>query len=131
MRDFNSGDIHGDVNINDNSNSSEYKLLINCSNEELVQEEAHRQDLLEDERSRRRGITWKFLGTSALLLLVAAGWFYIKGAMDAVSFIIGGAGVLVGVATLQKSDKPTAFELRQVATINEIRTLLRERGFRR
>mgnify|MGYP001260778373 CR=1 FL=1 len=131
MRDFNSRDIHGDVNINDNSNNSEYKLLINCSNEELVREEAHRQNLLSDERSRRLGITWKFLGLSALLLLAAAGWFYIKGAVDTASLIIGGAGVLVGIATLQRADKPAAFEQRQLATISEIRTLLRERGFRR
>lgn len=46
MRDFNSGDIVGDVNIIDNSNNNQFKLLIHCDNEELLQEEVHRWDLV-------------------------------------------------------------------------------------
>lgn len=131
MRDFNSGEIHGNVNINDNSSNSEYKLLINCSNEELEQEESHRKELLSDERSKKNAITLRLLGIAATLLLAAAGWYYIKGAIDIASLIVGAAGVLVGLGTLQNADKPTDFEQRQIATIQEIRTLLRERGARR
>ncbi|MBN8413592.1 hypothetical protein [Halomonas litopenaei] len=130
MRDFNPGDIHGDVTINDNSENSVYKLLIHCNNEELLHEEAHRNQLLRDERSRKNGVTWKFLAFLALLLLVAAGWFYIQGSMNAVTFLIGAASVMTGIATLQQADKQTPFEKRQIATLNEIHTLLRERDVR-
>jgi hypothetical protein len=130
LRDFNSGDIHGDVTINDNSENNEYKLLIHCNNEELFHEETHRKELLRNECSRKNGVTWKFLAFSALLLLIAAGWFYIQGTMNAVTFLIGAAGVMTGMATLQQADKQTPFEHRQIATLNEIHTLLRERGAR-
>ncbi|MEX2964651.1 hypothetical protein [Microbulbifer sp. TYP-18] len=130
MRDFNSGDIHGDITINDNSKNNEYKLLIHCNNEELLHEELHRKQLLRNERSRKNGITWKFLAFSAFLLLVAGGWFYIQGAMNTVTLLVGAAGVMTGMATLQQADKKTSFEQRQIATLNEIHTLLRERGVR-
>lgn len=41
------------------------------------------------------------------------------------------AGVIVGIKTLQASDTPTDFEKRQLLTLQEISTLLRERGVRR
>ncbi|MBN7819787.1 hypothetical protein J0A65_07915 [Bowmanella sp. Y57] len=130
MRDFNSGDIHGDVTIIDNSENNEYKLLIHCNNEELLHEESHRKELLKNERSRKNGVMWKFLAFSAFLLLVAAGWFYIQGTMNAVTFLIGAAGVMSSMATLQQAERQTPFEKRQIATLNEIHALLRERGVR-
>lgn len=130
MRDFNSGDIHGDVTIQDNSNNNEYKLLINCNNEELLAEEKHRHEVLNKERSRKNGVTWKFLGFSGLMLLIAAAWFLIQDKMNLVSFLTGAAGVVTGFATLQQADKSTPFEKRQIAALNEINALLRERGAR-
>lgn len=130
LRDFNSGNIHGNVTINDNSETNEYKLLIHCNNEELFHEESHRRELLRNERSRKNGIMWKFLAFSALLFLVAAGWFYIQGTMNTVTFLIGAAGVMTGMATLQQADKPTSFEQRQIAALNEIHMLLKERSVR-
>lgn len=130
LRDFNSGDIHGDVIINDHSENNECKLLIHCNNEELLHEESHRRKLLRNELVRKNGVMWKFLALSALLLVVAACWFYIQGTMNAVTFLIGAAGVITGMATLQQADKHTPFEQRQIATLNEIHTLLRERGVR-
>lgn len=76
-------------------------------------------------------MTLKFLGVAAVLFLAAAGWYWFKGAIDTASLVVGIAGVLVAVATLQAADKPTGFEQRQLATLLEIRTLLRERGARR
>lgn len=130
MRDFNSGNIHGDVTINDNSNVSEYKLLVHCSNEELLHEEKHRRKLLRKERSRRRGVFFKFLCLAIFLFLIAAAWFYFKGELDDVTVFIGGAGVMVGIATLQGVDKKTQFEKRQIDAINEIHNILRDRGVR-
>lgn len=130
MRDFNSGDIHGDVTINDNSENNEYKLLIHCNNEELLHEEKHRQKLLRNERSRKNGVTWKFLAFAALLLLVAAVWFYFDGQMNAVTLITGIASVFTGMATLKQAENQTPFEQRQIVALNEIHNLLRERGVR-
>lgn len=61
MRDFNSGDIVGDVNIIDNSNNNQFKLLIHCDNEELLQEEVHRWGLVKKEINQRvTGVLWVF-----------------------------------------------------------------------
>jgi len=128
LRDFKARDINGDVVINDNS--TEHKLLIHCSIEELVHEEKHRNEILGKERKRKNTVVYKFLGLSALLLLLAAGWFYIEGQMNLVSFLLGGAGVLMGYGTLQQAEKSTDFEQRQIATLNEIHMILRERGSR-
>jgi hypothetical protein len=56
MRDFNVGNnlnIHGDLQINDNSHQS--KFFIDCSNNELFEERTHRKKLLIDERKSK----WK------------------------------------------------------------------------
>lgn len=131
MRDFNSGDIHGDVQINDNSNNTKYKLLIHCTPEELIQEESHRKALLADERSRKNRTNFRFFGLAIFLLFIASCWYWIQGAIDIASLVIGMAGVIVGIKTLQTSDTPTDFEKRQLLTLQEISTLLRERGVRR
>lgn len=130
LRDFNSGDIHGDVTINDSSVKNEYKLLSQCNNEELQDEEKHRHSLLKNERSRKNRVTWRFVMFSALLFLIAACWFYFQGEMNLVTLLIGAAGVMTGIATLKQVDQQTPFEKRQIATLNEINTLLRERGTR-
>ncbi|MBJ8876132.1 hypothetical protein I5412_14240 [Citrobacter koseri] len=130
MRDFNSGDIIGDVNIIDNSNNNQFKLLIHCDNEELLQEEAHRWNLVKKERNQRlTGVLWVF-AFCAVLLLIAAGWYFIMGKMELINSLIGGAGVVVGLMNLANADKPTEFEVRQLNTLKEINTLLRERGVR-
>lgn len=130
MRDFNSGDIAGDVNIIDNSNNSQFKLLIHCDNEELLHEEVHRWGLVKQERNKRlTGVLWVF-AFCAVLLLIAAGWYFITGKMELINSLIGGAGVVVGLINLANADKPTEFEVRQLNTLKEINTLLRERGVR-
>lgn len=130
MRDFNSGDIHGDVTIQDNSNTNEYKPLIYCNNEELLAEEKHRRAILNNERALKNSVTWKLVGFAGLMMLIAAVWFLIQDQMNLVSFLTGASSVLVGYAALQQADKPTAFEQRQIAALNEINALLRERGAR-
>ncbi len=107
-----------------------YKLLVDCNNKELLHEESYRNELLRKERSRKNRITCKSLVFSVLLLLVAAGWFYIKREMDTVNFIIGTTSVINIIATLERAEKQTEFEQRQIAVLNKIHTLLRERGVR-
>jgi hypothetical protein len=129
MRDFtNGGDINGDVVINDNS--TEYKLLIHCSNEELTHEETHRRGLLRKEKSRKNDVFIKFIGFSALSCVAAYIWYQFNGGYNMASIMLGAAGVITGFITLSQSDRQTEFEQRQYVVLNEINIILRERGVR-
>ncbi|WP_413665447.1 hypothetical protein ACG1BZ_09740 [Microbulbifer sp. CNSA002] len=128
MRDFNSGDINGDVVINDNSN--EHKLLIHCSNEELIHEERHRQEVLEKERSRKNGAFLKFILFSATLCVAAYVWYQFNGGHSIASTLLGAVGAITGFSTFAQSDQTTEFEQRQLAALKEIHMILRERGVR-
>ncbi|MBJ8796091.1 DUF4149 domain-containing protein [Citrobacter freundii] len=130
MRDFSSGDINGDVNINDYSNQTHYKLLIHCDNEELLAEEIHRIKVLRKERRRKSKVMFKILSGCGLLLLFTGGWYLIKGQLDMVSALSGLGGVILTFATLSGADTPNAFEKRQIDALDEINTLLRERDVR-
>jgi hypothetical protein len=59
---------------------------------------------------------------------VAAVYFYLIGQSNLSSLIMGGAGIFMAFATMKVTETPTDFEQRQMASLNEIRTLLRERG---
>lgn len=130
MRDFNSGDINGDVNIIDGSGNNQYKLLIHCDNDELFHEEEHRWGLVKQERNKRFCGTLRVFAFCAVLVLVAAIWYWVTGKMELINTLIGFAGVGIGLANLAQADKPTEFEMRQLNTLKEIHTLLRERGIR-
>ncbi|EPI2800533.1 hypothetical protein ACMFAW_13180 [Citrobacter koseri] len=130
MRDFSSGDINGDVTINDHSNQTNYKLLIHCDNEELLAEEVHRIKVLRKERRRKSRVLFKMLSGCGLLLLFAGGWYLFQGQLDMVSALSGLGGVIFTFATLSGADTPNAFEKRQIDALDEINTLLRERDAR-
>ena len=129
MRDFNVGnnlDVKGDLHINDNSNQS--KLLIDCSNDELLDERNHRKDLLSSERKskwKRMAIVW--LGAGCILGIIAI-WFYFQDKPNLSSLVLGIGGLLVAFASVKIFEHPTEFEARQVHALNEIRLILRERG---
>ncbi|NYU09441.1 hypothetical protein A8O28_10025 [Enterobacteriaceae bacterium CCUG 67584] len=130
MRDFNSGDINGDVTINDHSNQVSYKLLIHCNNEELLEEEIHRKKVLRKERKRKSKALLKVFAGCGMLLLFASGWYLFQGQLDMVSALAGLAGGALALATLSRADMPNAFEKRQLDALEEIDTLLRERDVR-
>lgn len=134
MRDINAGrdiNVEGQVIINDHSSQSQYKLLINCSNEELLEEEPHRKQNLTHERKAKLNRFLGFIGIASLLALAAATWYWINGKMDAFSLVSGAAGLIVGIASLKIWEQPTEFEQRQVDALREIHLLLKERGVRR
>jgi hypothetical protein len=128
MRDFNANQIIGDVNINDNS--TEHKLLIHCSNEELLHEEIHRRDVLSKERKRKNNVLYKLLGFCASAFVLAAIWYWVKGQVDLISGMLGFASIAFSLLFLLEGDKTTEFERRQIQALNEINMLLRERGVR-
>lgn len=131
MRDINAGrdiNVKGDFVVNDSS--QQYKLLIHCSNEELLAEEPYRRQHLADERKAKTNRFLRFIAIAASFIFIAGIWFWFKGNMDFFSFAIGAAGFLVGLAGLKIYERPTEFELRQIAALAEINLLLRERGVR-
>ena len=121
--------VKGDMIVNDQS--QEYKLLIHCSNDELIAEEQHRHGVLEGERSAKLNRFMTALGIAATLLFIAGVWYWFRRNVDLFSFFTGGAGFIVGLASLKVYEKPTLFEQRQLAALQEIHMLLRERGARR
>ncbi|MGR5414119.1 hypothetical protein ACPV52_15355 [Vibrio astriarenae] len=128
MRDFRENQIVGNVTITDNS--SEHKLLCQCSSEELISEERHRKALLSNERKRKNVRIFNVLSFCACVFIAAALWYWFKGRLDMVSVSLGFVSVVLTFFTLQGSEQRTEFELRQVHALNEISMLLRERGAR-
>lgn len=132
MRDFRAGrdiNVEGDVHIVDNSEQS--TLLIACTNEELFAERNHRNELLKQEHKakwKRLAIAWLVV---AVILGLASLWFYFHGNTNLSGLVLGLGGLASGFASVQVLSRPNKFEERQIAALNEIRMILRERGAER
>ena len=99
-----------------------------CTNDELIAEEKHRRDVLVKERGRRRSVFLRICMVASLLFLVAVLWAWFHGSPDLVSFISGGAGIRLEIGNFRAMEKPSRFEARQIAALQEINMILRERG---
>lgn len=131
MRDIKAGrdiKVEGDMIVNDQS--KQYKLLIHCSNEELIAEEQHRYRVLKGERRAKFNMFMTTLGIAATLLFIASVWYWFHGNIDLFSLLVGGAGFMACLASFKIYEKPSVFEQRQLAALQEIHMLLRERGVR-
>jgi hypothetical protein len=131
MKDIRSGrdiNVHGDLTINDNS--SEYKLIIHCNNNELFEEEKHRRKILRNERTAKFKRFIPIWATCAVALAFAALWYWLQGKMDLFSLLSGASGLIFGISSLSTYDKPNSFEQRQLDVLDEIHDLLRDRGVR-
>lgn len=125
MRDFNMRDNNaGNIIINESP-----KLLIQYSNEELLLEEKHRKNLLNQERLGKFSDMKKFLFGMLIFFAVAAIWCFLKKDM-----LLGLISILLSIfipgITLLYNDLPTEFEQRQLTYLDEISMILRERGVR-
>jgi len=131
MDDFKAGrdiKVDGDVNINNGSND-EYKLLLECTNDELHEERVHRTGVLKDEIKRKRKHILSLLKVALIVIVIIAAWYQLVGEIDLVMMIVAGMGVFLPIASAIKlSDRQTVFEIRQINALNEIAMLLRERG---
>lgn len=129
MRDFKAGrdiKVGGDIHIK--SESPQPKHLSMCTNEELIEELDHRRTLLSNERKRQWksiAIMWLVCGVA---LSIVALWFYFKGDPNLSSMILGFGGLAVGFASIKVFEQPSVFEDRQLAALQEIKLILRERG---
>ncbi|AOJ83753.1 hypothetical protein WT60_24370 [Burkholderia sp. MSMB617WGS] len=108
--------------------SSQPKLLVLCTTEELFEEREHRKALLSDERWRKTkkiGLFWLIAGSC---LALAAVYFYVVGKEKIVPLLLGLGGLALVLVTSKVTDEPTEFELRQLGALKEIHHILRERG---
>jgi hypothetical protein len=130
MRDFKAG---GDINVNGNvvihdESTQVGKFLINCTNDELIEERSHRTSVLWGERKRKLSrlvMVWVFLG---LMLTGVAVYLYSIGRSEFSSLVLGGGSIAIGLGSIKLFVEPNEFELRQHAALKEIAYILRERG---
>ncbi len=129
MRDFNNDgqiNVHGDFNVTDNS-QNQHKLLVNCSNEELLHERPFRQENIRIEQARKVGRLRPVYALSVLLFAAAAAWASINGKTDVASFIMGGASLFLGYQSLKATIEPNAFQIEEQNAVNEVTKLLKQR----
>lgn len=113
-----------------NNNTSGSKLWVDCSSDELREDFHRRKKLLRDEslsKWKRIAIVWLAVG---IIAAVAAVYFYLVGQSNLSGLIMGGAGVFMAFATMKVTETPSEFEQRQMNSLKEIKTLLKERGQR-
>ncbi|MHC8381926.1 hypothetical protein [Pseudomonas sp. LB3P14] len=129
MRDFNNDgqiNIHGDFNISDNSNN-QHKLLIHCSNEELLQERPFRRENIKIEQKKKIRRLSPLYAIIVILLVATATWATIHGKTDIITLILGAASLLIGYQTLKATIDPNAFQVEEQNAVNEINKLLKQR----
>jgi len=129
MRDFtNDGSInvHGDMNVTDNS-SSEHKLLIHCSNEELLEERPFRQENIRIEQGEKVKRLKPLYVISIILFVAAAAWTTIAGKTDLAAFFMGAASIFIAYQSLKATLEPNAFQVDEQNVVNQISTLLKQR----
>lgn len=129
MRDFNNDgqiNVHGDFNIADNSHT-EHKLLINCTNEELLRDRPFRQENIRLEQDRKVKRLKPLYALSIFLFVTAAAWATINGKPDLAQFLIGGASLFLGYQSLKATVEPNAFQIEEQDAINEASKLLKQR----
>ena len=119
----------GDVVLGDN-NKNVARLWVDCSSDELREDFYFRKKLLRDStfgKWKRMAIGWLVVGCSAGFVAI---YFYVAGNSNLSGLIMGGAGMLLALASVKVVDTPTQFEVRQMNSLAEIKMLLKERGER-
>lgn len=130
MRDFNNnGQINiqqGSINISDN-NSENYKLLIYCSNEELINEKPFRigNIKLEQKRKIKKLIPMYFI--CACMLIVSLYYIYFTQDKEIPSLIFGAGSFFIGYRALIETIAQNEFQKEEQEAINEIDKLLKQR----
>ncbi|MDP3008206.1 MAG: hypothetical protein Q8N30_03945 [Methylococcales bacterium] len=132
MRDFNNkGRLHieGDFNINDASNN-DYKLLINCTNDELLHEKIFRNENLKNEfKEKIRSFLPIYVLFTVLVLLFALCAF-LYGMSDLFTFIFGASSVLTSSLSVYLTFEKNEFEIQETIAIKSIDLILKSRRFK-
>ena len=129
MRDFtNGGDINGNVVINEKQNKRDYIPFEEMNVEQLEYSIKHHQGLASEERSEINRVSFYFFGVSLFFGLILSVWYFINGGIDNSMFIIGTLGIITPLfLAIKNGERRSDFEQRQINTINNLVTLIRER----
>lgn len=118
--------MEGDFNVTDNSRN-EQKLLIYCSNEELLRERPFRQENIKIEQGSKVKRLKPFYALSLLLLLAAAGWGAWEGKTNLVSILLGAGSFLIGFQSIRTTFESNPFQIEERNALNEINKILKQR----
>lgn len=118
--------MEGDFNVTDNSHN-EHKLLIHCSNEELLRERPFRQENIKIEQVRKVKRLKPFYAVALILLLAAAAWGAWEGNTNLVSILLGAGSFLIGFQSIRATFEPNAFQIEERNAVNEINKILKQR----
>jgi len=130
MRDFNnSGQINiqeGNINISDN-HTENYKLLIHCSNAELMNERPFRVEniKLEQRRKVKKLIPMYFI--CACMFVATIYYIYFTQDKEIPSLIWGAGSFIVGYRALIATTSKNEFQREEQEAIDEIDKLLKQR----
>lgn len=131
MRDFTNGrgiNVGGDFFITDQSH--QHKLLVNCTSEELIEEERFRHNQLARERAGKfkRGVIG--VAVIALFFFFLGVYFWYTGKMERFDLFTAVSGISLTLSSLQIFKTSTVVEQRHLNALQEIDLLLRERAVR-
>lgn len=130
MRDFNNnGQINiqqGSVSISDNYTEN-YKLLIHCSNEELISERPYRIGNIELEQKRKIKKLIPMYFICACMLIATIYYIYFTQDKEIPSLIFGAGSFIVGYRALIETTAMNEFQREEQEAINEIDKLLKQR----
>lgn len=129
MRDINNGrdiNVGGNFNITTNS-QSEHKLLVHCSNEELLQERPFRQENIEIEQERKIKRLTPFYFLTVFLFGVAAIMAWISGRNDIVTLALGLGSLAIGFISIKLTFVPNTFQIEEQNVVREINKILKQR----
>ena len=130
MRDVRTGDISAGRDVVISDQSDQPKLLVQCTNEELLEEEQHRRRILRKEESRRLRFHVPIFVVAGLLFLVAVVSFHVQGGLNMVNFLFAAGSIGLVSINVKVMEQPSVFQIRQRVALEEINMILRERGFR-
>jgi hypothetical protein len=115
--------VHGNFNVSDNY-TGEYKLLIHCSNDELLRERPHRIGNIKLEQKRKKRGLFPLYVLSICTVIIAICLWVITSNYSIPSFMLA---ILSCVLSLMTTIQPNSFQLEEQRAILEINKILRQR----
>ncbi|WP_025236111.1 hypothetical protein [Mannheimia sp. USDA-ARS-USMARC-1261] len=119
----------GDIIIQEN-NINVGKPLVQCSNEELVDERIFRNQRLLIERDRRKTEKKPFVIISIAVLILGFiyGCYKVGNLSDILTWLYAIPGAIFSIVSFQNYSTPNQFEQKHQQVLREIADILRERG---
>ncbi|QIM66586.1 hypothetical protein A4G16_03980 [Mannheimia granulomatis] len=119
----------GDIIIQEN-NINVGKPLVQCSNEELVDERKFRNQRLLIERDRRKTEKKPFVIISIAVLILGFiyGCYKVGNLSDILTWLYAIPGAIFSIVSFQNYSTPNQFEQKHQQALREIADILRERG---